>query len=292
MVVEAHMKKLREIQLHKANALALTDFVRRLEDVRRLLTSIGCKYSSHLDNQDVTITLMRKLPDKGLKRKWIDRVPLKCPQCSGLHGVWRCWIFRSSSLRDHLKTVRQHSVAWRCISPWSFHRSPQRRREMDIFGNISRFPRILTKTNPPPQKRKPQLNAQKHWESKRKRLQLVSGSNTCKPSRHNSNLYDSRENHYKVEILNYSVSRSTENGTGISSQSISKFSFSQGVFHVLERYIRFEPWDFFPLTIKCYRKCLQNYKGTIFGVTWTEKYRFKIINAVTDEPKGIIFSNY
>ena len=137
------------------------------------------KYSSHLDNQDVTITLMRKLPDKGLKRKWVDRVPLKCPQCSGPHGVWRCWIFRSSSLRDHLKTVRQHSVAWRCISPWSFHRSPQRRREMDIFGNISRFPRILSKTNPK-KKRKPQSNAQKHWESKSKRLQLVSGSNTCK----------------------------------------------------------------------------------------------------------------
>ena len=31
------------------------------------------------------------------------------------------------------------------------------------------------------------------------------------------------------------------------------------------------------------RKCLQNYKGTIFGVAKTEKYRFEIINAVTDE---------
>ena len=59
---------------------------------------------------------------------------------------------------------------------------------------------------------------------------------------------------------------------------------------MLERYIGFEPWDLFPLTIKCYRKCLQNYKGTIFGVAWTEKYRFEIINAVTDEPKGTIFS--
>ena len=148
---------------------------------------------------------MRKLPDKGLKRKWVDRVPLKCPQCSGPHGVWRYWIFRSSSLRDHLKTVRQHSVAWRCISPWSFHRSPQRRREMDIFGNISRFPRILSKTNPKKKKRKPQLNAQKHWESKSKKLQLVSGSNTCK-TQSPQQQFDSRENHYKVEILNYSVS--------------------------------------------------------------------------------------
>ena len=71
-----------------------------------------------------------------------------------------------------------------------------------------------------------------------------------------------------------------------------KFSFFQGVFHVLERYIGFEPWDLFPLTIKCYRKCLQNYKGTIFGVAWTEKYRFEIINAVTAESKGTVFSNY
>ena len=71
-----------------------------------------------------------------------------------------------------------------------------------------------------------------------------------------------------------------------------KFSFFQGVFHVLERYIGFKPWDLFPLTIKCSRKCLQNYKGTFFGVTWTEKYRFEIINAVTDERKGTIFSSY
>ena len=59
---------------------------------------------------------------------------------------------------------------------------------------------------------------------------------------------------------------------------------------MLERYIGFEPLDLFHLTTKCYRKCLQNFKGTIFGVAWTEKYRFEIINAVTDEPKGTIFS--
>ena len=59
---------------------------------------------------------------------------------------------------------------------------------------------------------------------------------------------------------------------------------------MLERCIGFEPRDLFPLTIKFCRKCLQNYKGTIFGVAWTEKYRFEIINAVTDEPKGTIFS--
>ena len=99
--------------MHKANASALMDFVSWLEDARRLLTSMGCKYSSHVDNQDVIIMLMRKLPDRGLKRKWVDRVPLKCPQCSGLHGVWRCWLFKSSSSRDHLKNVRQNSVSLR-----------------------------------------------------------------------------------------------------------------------------------------------------------------------------------
>ena len=58
---------------------------------------------------------------------------------------------------------------------------------------------------------------------------------------------------------------------------------------MLERYVGFEPCDLFPLTIKCYGKCLQNYKRTIFSVAWTEKYRFEMINAVTDEPKGTIF---
>ena len=92
------------------------------------------------------------------------------------------------------------------------------------------------------------------------------------------------------ELLSIPAVQKTEQG--FHHNQFPKFSFSQGVFHVLERYIGFEPWDLYPLTIKCYRKCLQNYKGTIFGVTWTEKYRFKIINAVTDEPKGTIFSSY
>ena len=35
-VVEAHMKKLREILLRKADASTLMDFVRRLEDARRV----------------------------------------------------------------------------------------------------------------------------------------------------------------------------------------------------------------------------------------------------------------
>ena len=44
------------------------------------------------------------------------RAPLKCPQCSGPHGVCRCRIFRSSSLRDRIKTVRQHRLSRACLS--------------------------------------------------------------------------------------------------------------------------------------------------------------------------------
>ena len=73
-------------------------------------------------------------------------------------------------------------------------------------------------------------------------------------------------------------------------RKVTNLAFFQGVFHVLERYIGFEPWDLFPLTIKCYRKYLQNYKQITFGVAWTEKYRFEIVNAVTEEPKGTSFS--
>ena len=61
-----------------------------------------------------------------------------------------------------------------------------------------------------------------------------------KPSRHNSNFYDSRENRHKVEILNYSVSLQycKRNRDFI---TINFQKFLQGVFHVLESYIGFEP---------------------------------------------------
>ena len=66
IVVEAHIKKLREIQVRKADASAPMDFVRRLEDARRVLTSMDCSYSSRLENEDVIIMLMKKLLDEGL----------------------------------------------------------------------------------------------------------------------------------------------------------------------------------------------------------------------------------
>ena len=48
------------------------DLARRLEDVKRVLTSMGPCYTAGLDSEDMIVTLMRKLPDESLKRKWTD----------------------------------------------------------------------------------------------------------------------------------------------------------------------------------------------------------------------------
>ena len=34
---------------------------------------MGRNYANHLDNEDVLIMLMRKLPEEGLKKKWVNR---------------------------------------------------------------------------------------------------------------------------------------------------------------------------------------------------------------------------
>ena len=73
MIVEAHMKKLREIQVRRADAPTLMEDVRRLEDVRRVLANMGSNYMSRLGNEDVIVMLMRKLPEEGLKRRWVDK---------------------------------------------------------------------------------------------------------------------------------------------------------------------------------------------------------------------------
>ena len=46
----------------------------------------------------------------------------------------------------------------------------------------------------------------KHWESVSRNSNLSAAVLDVKPSRRNSNLYDSRENHHKVETLNNLVS--------------------------------------------------------------------------------------
>ena len=79
---------------------------------------------------------------------WAIRSPLKihCYTCMSFETCWSRLIYtKLSSHQSFVINMYVVTTAWRCISPWSFHRSLQRRREMDIFGYISRFPRILSK---------------------------------------------------------------------------------------------------------------------------------------------------
>ena len=62
-----------------------------------------------------------------------------------LYVIWN--MLKSADLHESILTpvichkhVRCNDGVTLFNSPWSFHRSPQRRREMDIFGYISRFP--------------------------------------------------------------------------------------------------------------------------------------------------------
>ena len=133
---------------------------------------------------------------------WAIRSPLKihCYTCMSFKTCWSRLIYtKLSSHRSFVINMYVVTMAWRCISLWSFHRSLQRRREMDIFHICQQSSAFWGKNNL-------RLNARKHWESESRNRNLSAAVLHVKPSRHNSNLYDSRENHHKVEILNYSVS--------------------------------------------------------------------------------------
>ena len=67
---QPHM--LREFNIRQGYATSQMDFARRLEDVKWVLTSMGPCYEARLDNEDIILTQMRKLPDESLKRKWTD----------------------------------------------------------------------------------------------------------------------------------------------------------------------------------------------------------------------------
>lgn len=69
-MADAHLRKLREFNIRRGDAASLMDFASRLEDVKRELTSIGPRYIARLESKDMILTLMWKLPDERLKRKW------------------------------------------------------------------------------------------------------------------------------------------------------------------------------------------------------------------------------
>ena len=67
---------------------------------------------------------------------WAIRNPLKIHfyTCKSFEKCSSRLIYtKLSSHRSLVINMYVITMAWRCISPWSFHRSPQRRREMDLF---------------------------------------------------------------------------------------------------------------------------------------------------------------
>ena len=137
--------------------------------------------------------------------------PLKI-HCYAFMLFETCWsrliYTKVSSHRSFVINMYVITMAWRCISSWSFHRSLQRWRI--FFISVSRFPlsEVKTTKNKKEIKKKRgklRLNARKHWEFEGRNRSLSAAVLHVKPSRHNSNLYDSRENHHKEDILMYSV---------------------------------------------------------------------------------------
>ena len=81
---------------------------------------------------------------------WATRSPLKihCYTCMSFKTCWSRLIYtKVSSHRSFVINMYVITMAWRCISPWSFHRSLQRRQEMDIFHICQQICAFWSKNN-------------------------------------------------------------------------------------------------------------------------------------------------
>ena len=121
---------------------------------------------------------------------WATRNPLKIHYytCMSFETCWSGLIYtKVSSHRLFVINMYVIMMAWRSISPWSFHQSLQRRQEMVIFHKCQQISAFWIKNN---QKKggKPWLNARKHWESKSINRNLSAAVLHVKPSCNNSNL--------------------------------------------------------------------------------------------------------
>ena len=121
-------------------------------------------------------------------RIWAIQNPLKihCYACMLVEAYW-------GRLRSVVINMYIITMAWRCISPWSFHRSLQRRREIDIFHICQQISAFWGKNNPKKKKEKrgkPRLNARKHYESESINRNFSEAVLHVKPSCNNGNLND------------------------------------------------------------------------------------------------------
>ena len=115
---------------------------------------------------------------------------IHCYTCMSFETCWsRLTYMKLSSHRSVVINMYVITMAWRCISPWSFHRSLQRRREMDIFHICQQISAFWSKNN---QKKrgKLRLNARRHRESESINRNLSAAVLHVKPSCKSSNLND------------------------------------------------------------------------------------------------------
>ena len=81
---------------------------------------------------------------------WAIRSPLKihCYTCMSFETCWSRLIYtKLSSHRSFVINMYVITMAWRCISPWGFYRSLQRRREMDVFHLCQQISAFWSKNN-------------------------------------------------------------------------------------------------------------------------------------------------
>ena len=109
----------------------MSNILRKIDQPSRRTTRRDYKHISHRVH---IIQIPRAAPSfMGI---WAIWSPLKihCFTCMLFKTCWSRLIYtKLSSHRSFVRNMYVITMAWRCISPWSFHRSPQRRREMDIF---------------------------------------------------------------------------------------------------------------------------------------------------------------
>ena len=118
---------------------------------------------------------------------WAIRSPLKihCYTCMSFETCWSRLIY--TKLSSHRSFVINMYVIT-MLYFWSFHRSLQRRREMDIFHICRQVSAFWSKTTTK-KRGKLRLNARKHWESESINRNLLAAVLHVKPSC-NSNLND------------------------------------------------------------------------------------------------------
>ena len=121
---------------------------------------------------------------------WAIWSPLKihCYTCMSFETCWSRLIYmKLSSQRSFVIDMYVITMAWHRISPWSFYRSLQKRREIDIFRicqQISAHSEVKTTEK---KKRKTPINARKHRAESINR-NLSAAVIHVKPSCNNSNL--------------------------------------------------------------------------------------------------------